>query len=159
LNFTTAQRTALLTSSSTLALLYTPSNEHFGIVPIEAMLCGVPVLACNNGGPTESIIDSPPSERTGWLREPKVELWRTALEEIVSLGDGERKRLAERAKKRAREVFGMDTMSAALEASLRDAVSLGKPKLKIGGLSVVALLSLVIMVLAVWSVRLLSSGL
>ena len=47
-------------------LIYTPKNEHFGIVPIEAMLAGVPVLATNTGGPLETIYDG----RTGWLRSP-----------------------------------------------------------------------------------------
>ena len=65
---------------SNVALRYTPTNEHFGIVPIEAMHAGVrclsqqvtrqlnarlqvPVLATNSGGPTESILH----EATGWL--------------------------------------------------------------------------------------------
>ncbi|KRZ11799.1 Dehydrogenase/reductase SDR family member 1 [Trichinella zimbabwensis] len=45
------------------ALVYTPSNEHFGIVPLEAMYCQVPVIACNSGGPMETILH----ERTGYL--------------------------------------------------------------------------------------------
>jgi len=44
-------------------LTYTPENEHFGIVPIEAMYMGCIVLACNSGGPTESIVH----EKTGYL--------------------------------------------------------------------------------------------
>lgn len=36
-------------------LFYTPSNEHFGIVPLEAMYCRKPVIAVNSGGPTETI--------------------------------------------------------------------------------------------------------
>ncbi|KAF4604303.1 Alpha-1,3-mannosyltransferase-like protein [Pleurotus pulmonarius] len=58
LNFTTGQRSALLTAPSTLCLLYTPANEHFGIVPVEGMLCG--------GGPTESVV-----AWTGWLCRPE----------------------------------------------------------------------------------------
>lgn len=37
------------------ALVYTPSNEHFGITPIEAMYMRKPVIACNSGGPTETV--------------------------------------------------------------------------------------------------------
>lgn len=40
------------------ALIYTPSNEHFGIVPIEAMYMRKPVIACNSGGPTETVNNS-----------------------------------------------------------------------------------------------------
>lgn len=36
-------------------LFYTPSNEHFGIVPLEAMYCRKPVIAVNSGGPMETI--------------------------------------------------------------------------------------------------------
>ncbi|KOC69830.1 Alpha-1,3/1,6-mannosyltransferase ALG2 [Habropoda laboriosa] len=44
-------------------ILYTPPNEHFGIVPLEAMYMGKPVIAHNSGGPKESVI----SEVTGFL--------------------------------------------------------------------------------------------
>jgi len=45
--------------------LYTPENEHFGIVPVEAMYCRTPVIACNSGGPKESISKN----QTGFLLE------------------------------------------------------------------------------------------
>ncbi|GLB35549.1 putative glycosyltransferase family 4 [Lyophyllum shimeji] len=125
LNFTTAQRTALLSSPSTLALLYTPANEHFGIGPVEAMVCGVPVLACDSGGPTESVLDSPPEERTGWLRTPAADVWADALLEIVSMGDAEREALSRRAKARARQLFGMDAMARGIEEALEEAVAMG----------------------------------
>lgn len=47
-------------------LLYTPSNEHFGIVPLEAMYSEKPVIAVNSGGPRETIINN----ETGYLCEP-----------------------------------------------------------------------------------------
>jgi glycosyltransferase involved in cell wall biosynthesis len=33
-------------------LIYTPQNEHFSIVPIEAMYASKPVIAASSGGPT-----------------------------------------------------------------------------------------------------------
>ena len=47
----------LLLLEKTEALLYTPENEHFGIVPVEAMYMKCIVLACNSGGPKESLKD------------------------------------------------------------------------------------------------------
>ena len=45
-------------------LIYTPSGEHFGIVPIEAMYLRTPVIAVNDGaGPTETVLH----EVTGFL--------------------------------------------------------------------------------------------
>lgn len=38
-------------------VVYTPQNEHFGIVPIEAMSMGTPVVAVNSGGPKETVLD------------------------------------------------------------------------------------------------------
>lgn len=46
-------------------VIYTPPNEHFGIVPLEAMYVGKPVIAHKSGGPMESIV----SGETGFLVE------------------------------------------------------------------------------------------
>ena len=56
----------LLLLKNTRVLLYTPENEHFGIVPVEAMLLGCIVIACNSGGPLESIDHG----NTGFLLSP-----------------------------------------------------------------------------------------
>lgn len=44
-------------------------NEPFGLIPLEAISCGTPVIAVNTGGYRESVIDG----KTGFLisREPK----------------------------------------------------------------------------------------
>ncbi|KXN91966.1 Alpha-1,3/1,6-mannosyltransferase ALG2 [Leucoagaricus sp. SymC.cos] len=125
LNFTTAQRTALLNSPSTKLLLYTPANEHFGIGPVEGMVCGVPILACNSGGPTESVIDDSDDMRTGWLRPPDPETWADTLQEILSLSSKDREKLSTRGRQRAREHFSLDAMAKGVEEALLDAVALG----------------------------------
>lgn len=45
-------------------------KEPFGLIPLEAMACGVPVIAVNEGGYKESIVDG----QTGYLipRSPKI---------------------------------------------------------------------------------------
>lgn len=53
---------SLLIAAST-SLIYTPAFEHFGIVPIEAMFLGRPVIAIDAGGPRETIVDG----KTGFL--------------------------------------------------------------------------------------------
>ncbi|KAA6401542.1 MAG: putative Alpha-1,3/1,6-mannosyltransferase ALG2 [Streblomastix strix] len=54
-SFSSEQKASLLGAAS--CLLYTPSGEHFGIVPVEAMSFRCPVIAVDDGGPRESIID------------------------------------------------------------------------------------------------------
>ncbi|CAB3400855.1 unnamed protein product [Caenorhabditis bovis] len=38
--------------------LYTPPNEHFGIVPIEALDQRRPVIVCDSGGPAETVLEN-----------------------------------------------------------------------------------------------------
>ncbi|KAH7928144.1 alpha-1,3-mannosyltransferase ALG2 [Leucogyrophana mollusca] len=125
LNFTTTQRSALLQAPSTIALLYTPTNEHFGIGPVEGMICGLPVLACNSGGPTESVVDQPEEQRTGWSRQPDPVIWAEALREICTTSEEDRKALAGRARNRAQTLFAMDSMAKALEKILEEVVAKG----------------------------------
>ncbi|KAI4185485.1 MAG: hypothetical protein L6R41_004102 [Letrouitia leprolyta] len=73
------QLKAMLLSSARL-LVYTPTNEHFGIVPLEAMLAGVPVLAANSGGPLETVLEG----KTGWLRSAeKVDQWTEIMQKVL----------------------------------------------------------------------------
>ncbi|KAG8963180.1 Alpha-1,3-mannosyltransferase-like protein [Tulasnella sp. 408] len=127
LNFTTAQRQYLLRSPTTICLLYTPGNEHFGIGPVEGMACGLPVVACTTGGPTESLVDisANQSEGVAWLRDPEPLLWANALQEVLALSSSDREALAVRAKKRARDLFSMEQMARGFEAALYRAMDMG----------------------------------
>lgn len=125
LNFTTAQRSYLLTSPNTLALLYTPSNEHFGIVPLESMACGLPVLAVNSGGPTETVIDFSKPNGTGLLCPPDDILWSEAMKELISMPENERKNIGAAGKKRVNDHFSADTLGTEMEAACREALGLG----------------------------------
>ncbi|KAM9308680.1 alpha-1,3/1,6-mannosyltransferase ALG2 [Gastrophryne carolinensis] len=60
-------------------ILYTPSNEHFGIVPVEAMYMQCPVIAVNSGGPLESVVNNV----TGFLCPPNAESFSDAMEKFV----------------------------------------------------------------------------
>ena len=91
------------------------------------MSSGLPVLACNSGEPTESIIDNPPTVRTGWLRAPEASDWAVVqvLDEIAGLALSERSVLADRARARAREHCQMETIALKLEKALVEAAEMG----------------------------------
>lgn len=64
-----------------IGLLYTPENEHFGMVPCEAMSVGTCVIACNSGGPTETIVHG----KTGFLCEPNPENFAIRMNELIKI--------------------------------------------------------------------------
>lgn len=120
-------KTRLLQSAS--ILIYTPTNEHFGIVPLEAMLAGVPVLATNTGGPLETIYDG----RTGWLRSPsKVEQWTDVMRKplipsssanLTKMGESGRERvLAEFSQTKMTELFNHEIQRMGESTEKRPAV-------------------------------------
>lgn len=65
------------------AVLYTPTNEHFGIVPLEAMYMSRPVIAVNSGGPLETIIN----EETGFLCDPEPDKFSEAMKKFIENQD------------------------------------------------------------------------
>ena len=112
-----AFKTTLLSTSR--LLVYTPRNEHFGIVPLEAMLAGTPVLAANEGGPTETVV----SERTGWLRNVrKVSDWTDVMRIALQDGDGEqiRKKMGEWGRTRVIAEFSKEKMAERLELEIHN---------------------------------------
>ncbi|KAF2716343.1 glycosyltransferase family 4 protein [Polychaeton citri CBS 116435] len=107
-------RDRLLRSAS--ILIYTPTNEHFGIVPLEAMLASVPVLATNTGGPLETIYDG----RTGWLVSPdKVEKWTDVMRKaLIPSSEGNLRTMGERGRERVLNEFSQTKMTEVLDAEM-----------------------------------------
>ncbi|KAF2268812.1 mannosyltransferase [Lojkania enalia] len=104
--------------STSRLLVYTPRNEHFGIVPLEAMLAGTPVLAANEGGPTETVI----SGQTGWLRDvKKVQDWTEVMRIALEDGDGEErlKEMGKWGKERVTSEFSKEKMAERLENEIQ----------------------------------------
>ena len=104
-------------------LLVLPSvREQFGQVLVEAMACGVPVMAADAHGPAEIVDDG----RTGWLVPPDDE---DALVEalVEAAGDaGERKRRGEAAYEEARKRYSWPSLARGV-ARIYDDVREGRP--------------------------------
>ncbi|XP_077241060.1 uncharacterized protein LOC143881697 [Tasmannia lanceolata] len=94
----TAERNALL--SQCICVLYTPKDEHFGIVPLEAMAAQKPVIACNSGGPLETIRD----ETTGFLCDPTPREFSQVMAKLISYPQLAEK-MGKEARKHVREAF------------------------------------------------------
>lgn len=103
---------ALMTDA--LAVVCTPTNEHFGYVPVEAMACGRPVVAVAGGGFAETVVDG----ETGYLVPPTPEAVAGALARLVedpSLAD----QLGRAGRARAVSVLSRSAFGDRLEAVVR----------------------------------------
>ncbi|XP_041097605.1 alpha-1,3/1,6-mannosyltransferase ALG2-like [Polyodon spathula] len=106
-SFSDEQKISLLHHCT--CVLYTPSNEHFGIVPVEAMYMRCPVIAVNSGGPLESIADG----ETGFLCDPQPACFAEAMEKFVK-DPGQRQGMGEAGRDRVLKRFSVDSFSERL---------------------------------------------
>lgn len=112
-SFTEKQRRYLL--DSCIGLVYTPSNEHFGIVPLEAMYSQRLVIAMNSGGPRETVLH----DKTGWLCEPgDEESVADAMLKLAQLSDAERASRGRLGRTWVAGKFSLETFANSLEEML-----------------------------------------
>ena len=94
-------------------LLVLPSvAEAFGLALIEAMACGLPVVACDAHGPAEIVRDG----QSGWLVPPDDEQTLVAALSHAATDADERRRPGEQAATDARERYGWQAIAARIAA-------------------------------------------
>lgn len=115
-SFNDAQRTFLLDQAE--LLLYTPSNEHFGITPVEGMYASVPVIAVNTGGPVETVKD----KETGLLLASDPELWAQGIRDFITQKyDG--KEMGQHGRRHVQSKFSLPAFADQLEAMMMELTS------------------------------------
>lgn len=106
--------------SRTDLLMYTPSYEHFGIVPVEAMRMGKLVLADNTGGPLETVVNysSNKDSYTGFTVKADAQEWSKTLFFVKSLPETELETVSNRCVARAESTFSFSAMQKALARAI-----------------------------------------
>jgi D-inositol-3-phosphate glycosyltransferase len=98
-----------------VVLYPTIKDEPFGLVPIEAMACGRPVVASNCGG----IVESVQSGVTGWLAAPgDSEALAERIAALLNEPD-EAAAMGLAGRRRVEEMFGAEAYLRALAMPLR----------------------------------------
>eukprot|EP00761_Pharyngomonas_kirbyi_P001906 gb/GECH01001910.1/.p1 GENE.gb/GECH01001910.1/~~gb/GECH01001910.1/.p1 ORF type:complete len:427 (+),score=108.25 gb/GECH01001910.1/:1-1281(+) len=111
-NFNDAERFTLFHESQ--VVVYTPSEEHFGIVPIEAQYCQRGVVAVNSGGPLESIVHN----QTGLLAPPTSSKFSEAIADLLTRDDAPE--MAKRGRKRVIDLFSIQVFGEKLDSVLHE---------------------------------------
>lgn len=108
-SFTDQQKVALL--SRCTSLIYTPSNEHFGICPLEAMFMRRPVIAVNSGGPLETVVHG----KTGFLCDPTADAFARQMVHFIP-NAGASREMGEAGRKHVIENFSFEAFTEKLNA-------------------------------------------
>jgi glycosyltransferase involved in cell wall biosynthesis len=73
------QKTLIQRYQEAALVAYSPFNEPFGLVPLEAMACGKPVVGVNEGGIRETVVD----QCTGLLVERDAARFGDAIKTLL----------------------------------------------------------------------------
>lgn len=99
------------------AVLFTAFNEDWGIVPLEAMAFGKPVIATNRGGPRESIEHGV----QGFLEEPQAEAVARRMAELA-LDPGRAESMGHAGRERS-QAFSWEAFTASLDGAVERVVA------------------------------------
>mmetsp|Transcript_5306 Transcript_5306/g.9972 ORF Transcript_5306/g.9972 Transcript_5306/m.9972 type:complete len:453 (+) Transcript_5306:153-1511(+) len=116
-SFTDHQKLLLLEVAR--VVIYTPDREHFGIVPVEAMYAGCPVVAVSSGGPTETVEHG----KTGFLLK-ESEFAEKGLLPLVQ-NKTLAKEMGAAGRRSVTRRFGLEAFGAQLESILKECSELG----------------------------------
>jgi glycosyltransferase involved in cell wall biosynthesis len=98
-------------------LLLNPSfSESFGMSLIEAMACGIPVVATRVGGMTGIVADG----ETGLVVEPGDVPALAEATSVLLADDSRRREMGAAARRRALELFSWERVTEALDALYRE---------------------------------------
>jgi alpha-1,3/alpha-1,6-mannosyltransferase len=103
-------------------LIYTPTNEHFGIVPVEAMYCYKPVIAVSSGGPLETVIDG----KTGFLVKSDPEEFSRKMLVLLQNTSKENQKLGSQAHEHVVQNFSFQTFKKKLNSILTETLNSAK---------------------------------
>lgn len=92
------------------AVVFPSLNEDLGLVPLEAMACGKPVLATDRGGPRETIVDG----HTGLLLPDNPRAFADAMQTISRLDSAALDRMGTQARARATQ-FSWDAFARRID--------------------------------------------
>ncbi|KAI9274578.1 alpha-1,3/1,6-mannosyltransferase ALG2 [Phascolomyces articulosus] len=112
-SFNDAQRTYLLKQAD--LMLYTPSNEHFGITPVEGMYGCLPVIAVNSGGPVETIKD----QETGLLLPSDPEAWGHGIKDFIT-GKYDKTKMGQQGREHVQQKFSLEAFANQLQRIMDD---------------------------------------
>eukprot|EP00921_Rhytidocystis_pertsovi_P000706 GHVQ01001247.1.p1 GENE.GHVQ01001247.1~~GHVQ01001247.1.p1 ORF type:complete len:355 (+),score=29.84 GHVQ01001247.1:3-1067(+) len=101
------------------AVVYTPYEEHFGMVPCEAMAVGASVIASRSGGVQETVVD----KQTGYLCDYTGEAFAEAMGNALRIEASDpqaREQMRNASIKRVNDHFALAQFSHALDAIVVD---------------------------------------